>query len=243
MSAAAAQLGRMLIPALTSLGRLKSSEALAGAKSAKEQAGAISKELFGYDFVGLVVKLFVYFAVAYVFAKFMEAIIYGTGWLNEVIKFLRGGNPLQAIFAQTINNVVSYFTFGLVNNVISPVPADPTNTRDYFKVPKFLTDLFTSGLTYTYRSADGGYVVKNTGVVYWDIVKGVAIGLVVWEGYNYYESNKRAGFQPSPLTLGVFGILLSALTLTTVPDIVQKIQDMNLFTGGGGQSSGHGAGV
>ena len=44
------------------------------------QAGKqVSKEIFGYDFVGLILKLVVFYGVALIIAKVMEAIIFARG--------------------------------------------------------------------------------------------------------------------------------------------------------------------
>lgn len=66
----------------------------------------------------------------------------------------------------------------------------------------------------------------KTGVKYWDIVKGVAFLLVAWEAYNYYESNQKTS---SPMTLGIFGLILALLGLSVVPDIITKLKESNVI--------------
>ena len=53
------------------------------AREAVGQAQGFLNEKFGYDFVGLFVKIIVYFVIAFIFAKFMEAVIFTRGlWVT-----------------------------------------------------------------------------------------------------------------------------------------------------------------
>jgi hypothetical protein len=64
----AAQIGLQLLPAL---------------QKAATSTTIKSKEIFGYDFVGLVFKLFLYYTVAYIIAKYMEFVISGSGFFKN----------------------------------------------------------------------------------------------------------------------------------------------------------------
>ena len=64
------------------------------------------------------------------------------------------------------------------------------------------------------------------GFRYWDFVKIIAVFLVMLELNNYLEQRKRLGEQPSPMTIGVFVVLLTGLTLITFPEIWTRIKEL-----------------
>ena len=145
------------------------------------QAGKqVSKEIFGYDFVGLILKLVVFYGVALVIAKVMEAII-----------FARGAFVILA-------NTLGY------------------NIPSADQLPQSLKDLF------------GEQGVK--GFKFWDIIKIVSILLVVAEFMRYVNTNKALGAKSSPMTIGIFTLIIVALGLTTIPELIQRVKgtDFNL---------------
>ena len=145
------------------------------------QAGKqVSKEIFGYDFVGLIVKLVVFYGVALVIAKVMEAII-----------FARGAFVILA-------NTLGY------------------NIPSADQLPQSFKDLF------------GETGVK--GFKFWDIIKIVSILLVVAEFMRYVNTNKALGAKSSPMTIGIFTLIIVALGLTTIPELIQRLKgtDFNI---------------
>lgn len=142
---------------------------IAIATGAASGAQEFLTEKFGFDFVGLIIKLAIYFLVALVFAKFMEAVI-----------FLRGG------FIAFAN------LFGL---------KIPTAEM----LPESLKKLFDGGV--------GGFK-------YWDIVKLIAIILVIGEFIRYINIPQKS----SPLTIGIFLLIISALAITTLPELAKRLK-------------------
>ena len=139
------------------------------------QAGKqVSKEIFGYDFVGLILKLVVFYGVALIIAKVMEAII-----------FSRGAFVILA-------NTLGY------------------NVPNADQLPQSLKDLF------------GEQGIK--GFKFWDIIKIVSILLVVAEFMRYVNTNKALGAKSSPMTIGIFTLIIVALGLTTVPELIQRVK-------------------
>ncbi len=140
----------------------------------------ISKEMFGYDFVGLIIKLAVFYGVALIIAKVMEAIIWSRGAFT--------------ILANTLGFSI------------------PSNEQ----LPQTLKDLF---------SEQG---VK--GFKFWDIIKIISILLVTAEFMRYMKTNKAIGGKASPMTIGIFTLIIVALGLTTVPELIQRVKgtDFNL---------------
>ena len=142
------------------------------AQKGKKQVQTVGIELFGYDFVNLLIKLFIFSLIAIVIEKF---------------HFVVNG----------ISSVAGYLLsiFGL--NL-------PTTE------PDFLKKLFS----------EEGF----NGFRYWDIVKALLIVMVAIEMLRYIETNKKLGGQPDTITLGVFGIILFALTAFTIPDMITKLR-------------------
>ena len=140
----------------------------------------ISKEIFGYDFVGLIIKLAVFYGVAFIFAKVMESIIFARGAFT--------------VIANTLG-------FSIPN-------AD--------KLPESLKNLF------------GDTGIK--GFKFWDIIKIVSILLVIAEFSRYVNINKSLGAKSSPMTLGIFTLIIIGLGLTTIPELYQRVKgtDFNL---------------
>ena len=145
------------------------------------QAGkAVSKEIFGYDFVGLILKLVVFYGVALIIAKVMEAII-----------FARGAFVILA-------NTLGY------------------NVPSADQLPQSFKDLFSE--------------TGVKGFSFWDIIKIVSILLVTAEFFRYVNTNKALGAKASPMTIGIFTLMILALGLTTIPELIQRVKgtDFNL---------------
>ena len=88
------------------------------------QAGKqVSKEIFGYDFVGLIVKLFVFYAVAFVFAKFMEGVIYARGAFTIIANTLGFSIPSNEQLPQSLKDLfgegVKGFKFWDIIKIVS----------------------------------------------------------------------------------------------------------------------------
>lgn len=71
------------------------------------------------------------------------------------------------------------------------------------------------------------------GFKFWDIIKILALVLVIAEYFMYNESMKKNGGKVSPMTHGVFLVIVLSLSVTTIPEILQKIKktDFNLASG------------
>ena len=69
-----------------------------------------------------------------------------------------------------------------------------------------------------------------SGFKFWDIIKIVAILIVIVEAFRYMESVKALGQKSSPATLGVFLLLIAILGIITVPELYNRLKttDFNL---------------
>ncbi len=155
-------------------GGTKLNPALAVAGLGIDSAKVASKEIFGFDFVNLGIKLLVYFTVALLFAKIMEAIVFARGSFVLLANFLGFNIPKEE------------------------------------QLPQSLKDLFNGGIK---------------GFKFWDVVKIIALLLIITEFIMYVNQNRKVGSNPSPMTIGVFILIISALGVTTVPELIKRIRN------------------
>jgi len=142
-----------------------------------EGSQRLSKSQFQYDFPGLILKLTVYFVIAYTIAKFFESVIFGENTLKAFLNLLGVNLP---------------------NSLPEPV-----------------VNFFSNGIQ---------------GFKYWDIIKIFAILLVLYEWFNWYNSVKgNPKLPPSPMTQGVFAVLIAGLSLTTFPELIQRIRELKVM--------------
>ena len=71
-----------------------------------------------------------------------------------------------------------------------------------------------------------GVQTGNITIKFWDIVKALALILVIYEWYNWYNAEKTKVNTPSPMTHGVFALLVSSLGLITFPEIWQRLKEI-----------------
>ena len=171
---------------------------------------AISKEIFGYDFVGLLIKLVVFFAVAYL----SEIFIKGKIAVDNIIRNPDTPMAVSSGFFGLSGIVFNYLYNTFKTDKEDPVKEDPIPS-DFWSNEK-IKQLFS----------ENGFHGFN----YWSIIKIIAVLLVIAEFTQYLRMNKALGGKTSPLTIGIFTLLIVALGLTTVSDLIQRVKktDFNL---------------
>ena len=147
---------------------------------------ALAKEL-GYDFFGLIVKIVVYFIVAW----FLEGILKAS---------LNLGDPTS-----------------LLHRILGSIGGIPI-----ISLPQWVSDLITGKKFVPPVIPDQPSKLIDT-INYWTIVKGVGMFLILLEAKNYYELNESQNRKPSPITLGIFALIMILFGFITFPDIVNRI--------------------
>ena len=145
-----------------------------------DKAKSTSVELYGYDFVGLIIKIIIYFTV---------------GWFVEKYVWWSQQKPVNQLLAGIFGALGGLPLFALSPTILK-----------YF---------------------DNSEV--NRGIKFWDIVKAGAVGLVLWEAMNYYKTQENLGGKASPMTIGVFGLILALLGFIAIPDILKKLQENQIL--------------
>ncbi len=64
------------------------------------------------------------------------------------------------------------------------------------------------------------------GFRFWDFIKVLAIMLVIMELTNWLDQQRKLGIKPSPMTLGVFTVLIGGMTLITFPELIQRVKEI-----------------
>jgi len=217
----------------------------AGAKSTIKTTREQSVSILGYDFLGLISRLSIFFIVAFLINAYFVASIKGGIWLNAA------ANVFGFHFPQTLPQwLVDLFTVGIGTKGI-PISTTPTaagmyNPPDWNK--KFEVGGEFAGLKYfDYGSIahhqhqpdfDPTFTRAGITITFWQIIQIIAVLLVIVEAMQYTKGLKEKtlehpnGQKPNVTTLGVFSLLALGLSLITFPQIIQRVQEMRIVNNG-----------
>jgi len=117
------------------------------------------------------------------------------------------------VVAYLINKTFEAIIFG--GNVLTQFMA-LFGIKSPSSLPEPLIRFFTDGIN---------------GFRFWDIVKILATLLVIMEMLNYIQNRKKLGLKPSPLTLGVFSIIVIGISLLTIPELIQRFKEKRIMDG------------
>lgn len=172
--------------------------AMAGIK-AKKVSGEFLQETFGYDFTSLVSKLAVFYLIAFLISKYMEAVIYFKGGLETVaglfgIKFVQADKlPKQwiSLFIDTEKTAYTEEEYSHGSSETSGKFNPPGWDRPY-----------DYGTVAHQEAEPHLFPEKQIKYKFWDIVNAIVIFYIGWEAYKYYKRGGR-----DFLTLAIFSLL------------------------------------
>ena len=147
----------------------------------KKGGSELSLDIFNYDFVNLIVKLFVFFSFAWIAKAVVDVFLGASGIANTVIAFFVPEERIPRVF------------------------------------PKRFVDFMKFGIN---------------GITYWDIVKFVAILIVILEYRNWANTQKKLGLTKSPATIATFGVIIIFLGFITIPELIQRIKEGRILKEG-----------
>jgi len=209
----------------------------AGAKSKIKSTREQSVSILGYDFLGLISRLSIFFIVAFLINAYFIASIKGGIWLNNA------ANVFGFSFPQTLPQyLVDLFTVG-----IGPKPFEPTMSSEEFLAgqsyqdgrfnPPNWTESYDYGSA-QHRKEDpdyfNGHTFPTIRITFWQIIQIIAVLLIIVEAMQYSKKLKEKtleypnGQKPNVTTLGVFSLLALGLSLITFPQIIQRVQEMRI---------------
>ena len=163
-----------------------------GKKGTKVTGEFLEKKL-GYNFVDLVTKLALFYIIAFLIAKYMEAIIYFQGGLSTVAGFF-GIKMAQA--DQLPKQWVELFVDTNQQTYTStPTGAGKFNPPGWDKPYDYGTPEHQEAEPYLFPE-------KEVKFKFWDLVNAIVIFYIGWETYKYYRNGGR-----DFLTIAIFSML------------------------------------
>jgi hypothetical protein len=193
---------------------------------------AVSKEMFGYDFVGLLMKIVVFFAVSYLAEIFIrgkiavEEVLTGTIEKVEAGKIVGEGGVFlgSSSIAGMVFSYLYKSTTGQEYNWIDTTPLD-TSTDSKSNSKSGFSNFWSNEKIKQLFSEQGFH-----GLNYWSVIKIIVILLVIAEFSQYLKMNKNLSGKSSYFTIGLFTLIIVVLGLNTVPDLIKRIKttDFNL---------------
>ena len=171
---------------------------MAGIK-AKKVSGEFLQETFGYDFINLVSKLAVFYVIAFLISKYMEAVIYFKGGLETVaglfgIKFVQADKLPKQWISLFIDTEQTVYTQEQYEHG-SPETSGKFNPPGWDKSYDYGTVAHQEAEPYLFPEKEMKYK-------FWDIVNAIVIFYIGWEAYKYYKKGGR-----DFLTLAIFSLL------------------------------------
>ena len=162
-------------------------------KRGTKVSGEFLEKKLGYNFVDLVTKLALFYIIAFLIAKYMEAIIYFQGGLSTVAGFF-GIKMAQA--DQLPKQWVELFV--------------DTNQQTYTSTPTASGQFNPPGWDrpYDYGTPEHQqaepylFPEKEVKFKFWDLVNAIVIFYIGWETYKYYRNGGR-----DFLTIAIFSLL------------------------------------
>jgi len=189
------------------------------------QTKKYSVSILGYDFVGLVSRLAIFYLVSFLVNSYMIATIKGGIWLNTVAALFGASLP------QTLPQwLIDLFTVGLGSKGFT-VSATPTAPGQFN--PSGWDKPYDYGSIEHHQAENiEGKLVQTGGITitFWQIVQIISILLVVLEYYQYSKKLKdEDDKKPNVTTMAVFAMLGIGISLVTFPTMIHKIKEMRIL--------------
>jgi len=162
-------------------------------KRGTEVSGEFLEKKLGYNFVDLVTKLAIFYVIAFLIAKYMEAIIYFQGGLSTIAGFF-GIKMAQA--DQLPKQWVELFVDTNQQTYTStPTGAGQFNPPGWDRPYDYGTPEHQEAEPYLFPE-------KEVKFKFWDLVNAIVIFYIGWETYKYYRNGGR-----DFLTIAIFSLL------------------------------------
>ena len=163
-------------------------------KRGTKASGEFLEKKLGYNFVDLVTKLALFYIIAFLIAKYMEAIIYFQGGLSTIAGFF-GIKMAQA--DQLPKQWVELFVdVNQQTYTSTPTASGQFNPPGWDRPYDYGTPEHQEAEPYLFPE-------KEVKFKFWDLVNAVVIFYIGWETYKYYRNGGR-----DVLTLAIFSLLM-----------------------------------
>ena len=172
-------------------------------KRGTKASGEFLEKKLGYNFVDLVTKLALFYIIAFMIAKYMEAIIYFQGGLSTIagffgIKMAQADQLPKQWVELFVEPTVPGFEGGLM---FESVTAQRLITRGLN--PEGWDKPYKFG-SIEHQEAEPHLFIEGSGskFKFWDLVNAIVIFYIGWEAYKYYRNGGR-----DFLTMAIFSLM------------------------------------
>tara|TARA_R110002020_G_scaffold164945_4_gene352117 strand:+ start:1339 stop:1962 length:624 start_codon:yes stop_codon:yes gene_type:complete len=182
-------------------------------------SGEFLQEKLGYNFVDLVTKLALFYIIAFLISKYMEAIIYFQGGLSTIAGFF-GIKLSQA--DQLPKQWVELF----VDTNQKTYSATPTASGQFN--PPGWDRPYDYGTTEHQQAEPYLFPEKEVKFKFWDLVNAIVIFYIGWETYKYYKTAKETKKGVDFLTMAIFSLLMLMIGVLSFSKFLGKFS-LNRF--------------
>jgi len=170
------------------------------AKTGTKVTGEFLEQKLGYNFIDLVTKLALFYIIAFMISKYMEAIIYFQGGLSTIAGFF-GIKMAQA--DQLPRKWVELFVDTSGTTGATPTAWSPTTSSFEGKGnPPGWDKSYDYGSVQHQEAEPYLFPEKEVKFKFWDMVNAIVIFYIGWEAYKYYRNGGR-----DFLTIAIFSLL------------------------------------
>ena len=170
------------------------------AKTGTKVTGEFLEQKLGYNFIDLVTKLALFYVIAFMISKYMEAIIYFQGGLSTIAGFF-GIKMAQA--DQLPRKWVELFVDTSGTTGATPTAWSPTTSSFEGKGnPPGWDKSYDYGSVQHQEAEPYLFPEKEVKFKFWDLVNAIVIFYIGWEAYKYYRNGGR-----DFLTIAIFSLL------------------------------------
>ena len=163
------------------------------ARRGKKEVGELYQRKLGYNFVDLITKLVLFYSIAFLIAKYMEAVIYFQGGMATIAGFF-GIKFAQA--DQLPKQWVELFVdVNQQTSTSTPTAPGQFNPPGWDKPYDYGTPEHQEAEPYLFPE-------KEVKFKFWDLVNAIVIFYIGWEAYKYYRNGGR-----DFLTIAIFSLL------------------------------------
>jgi len=195
-----------------------------GMKRGLKASREYSVSILGYDFIGLLSRLAVFYLAAFLVNSYMIATIKGGIWLNSLAGLF--GSSLPQTLPQWL---IDLFTVGLGSKGFA-ISATPT-AQGQFNPPGWDKPYDYGSIQHHQAESDYIPALPTAGltITFWQIVQIISIMLVVLEYFQYDRKLKEENKKPNVSTMAVFAMLGIGISLITFPTMITKFNEMRIL--------------
>ena len=177
------------------------------ARRGKKEVGELYQRKLGYNFVDLITKLVLFYSIAFLIAKYMQAVIYFQGGLSTIAGFF-GIKMAQA--DQLPRQWVELFV-DVNQKTYTATPTSTTQEGREFNPPGW-DKPYDYGSVQHQEAEPYLFPQKEVKYKFWDLINAIVVFYIGWEAYKYYDNaNKDPDKKVDFLTLAIFSLLMLAV--------------------------------